>query len=197
MGQFQHRAGAARTGILVIALVVIGAIAATIYYVRRTPPAAPAVSAPITAPSTAPIVPMGNPAAAPASYMNLVRVAHPNFPTTQPLEIPLGSLGDAARLVFNDPVHLDTTGQLWITRSDGPSVASLLQQAWSRTEAKRKSGGRKPKHPPKNSEPEYDEQTHITRDRVVFAYLTFNEMGEPQQQVVIRNTDGRFELVNL
>lgn len=129
--------------------------------------------------------------------MELVRAAHPDFPATQPLELPVTSLADAARLIFTDPVYLDSNGQLWITRPDAPSVASLLEQAWERAETKKKNATRRFKLPQNKDTHEPDEQTFISRDQVVFAYFTFNDMGEPQQQVVVRKPEGNFALINL
>ncbi|CAN5456062.1 hypothetical protein BH09PLA1_BH09PLA1_14720 [soil metagenome] len=186
-----------RPAILASGVLALGIAAGAIFLGRSKSDPSPPPNQPATAPASMPVTPVTQPKPAPISYMELVRAVHPNFPTTQPLELPLASLGDTARIRFDNPIHLDTAGQLWVTRSDSPTVSTLLQQAVARAEQKKKSASRRLKPASQPTEPEYDEQTHLTRDRVVFAYLTFNEMGEPQQQVVIRKREGGFELVNL
>jgi hypothetical protein len=59
--------------------------------------------------------------------LDLIRADNPNYPTTQPLDLP-ADLTDAARVVLDRPVYLDPLGKLWITHTDGKPAAELLRQ---------------------------------------------------------------------
>ncbi len=112
-------------------------------------------------------------AAAPSDFMALVLADHKDFPTTEPLSLPLDSLDDSARLIFDEPIYLDPVGDLWITRADALPLGKLLVK------------------------PTLPGQVHITRDRVLFAYLTSDTEGHVEQQVVITATGGSgAELLN-
>src|SRR5690242_19440761 len=161
--------GAARGGVVAaVALVAIIAAAVTVGFAvraHRTPDRKPLVAAtapstlPASAPSTAPAAP------APKDYISLVLAEHPDFPTTEPMAIPVADLNDAAHIVLNQRIYLDNVGDLWITHPDAPPVASLVRDA-------------------------ADEQTHLTRDQVVFAFRMLDEKGKVQQQVIIDHGDG-------
>jgi hypothetical protein len=172
--------GATRGG--VVATIAILAIAATviIYAVRthrtRRPHRVVSTTAPATHPATlAATKPVGPPP--PTDYMSLVLYDHPDFPTTQSLAIPVADFNDAARLAFNEPIYLDNMGDLWITRPDAPPLSTVIRNAKD------------------------DEQAHLTRDRVVFAFRTLNEKGKVQQQVIVDHSGeglgvgGQLELI--
>lgn len=90
-----------------------------------TPPSTQATTQPATAPSTQETV-----ADAPTpivDMLGLVRASNPNYPTTQPLDLPV-DLDDAAKLIIKEPVHLDLFGRLWITHPAGKPIADLLRK---------------------------------------------------------------------
>jgi hypothetical protein len=152
--------------IAAIALIALGAIVFFAVRGHRTPQRQPIAIA--TAPSTPPAsLPSTAPAAPPppTDYMSLVLAEHPEFPTTQAMAIPVADLNDAARIVFKEPIYLDPMGDLWITHPDAPAIANLVRDA-----------------------PE--QQVHLTRDRIVFAFRTLDEKGKVQQQVIIDHGDG-------
>lgn len=127
--------------------------------------------------------------------MQLVRTTDPDFPTTQPRAIPLDNLSDVARIKFDLPIYLDPQGDLWISHPDGAAIAPVLQQLAQAEQRSRDS------HPARRAvqsdETEIDKQCHITRNRVVFAYLTQDEQGETHRQVIVRHRDGSgYELVS-
>ena len=67
---------------------------------------------------------------------------------------------------------VDEVGDLWITRADAPSVAQIVRKWDAR------------------------DQARLTRDRVAFAYRTVDEKGHVQPQVIVRRSDGKFDLIN-
>lgn len=157
--------GATRGGIVAVLVLLAVLAAAVVFAVRihRTPQPKPLAST--TVPTTlASTKPAGPPP--PTDYMSLVLFDHPDFPTTQAMAIPVADLNDAARLVFSEPIYLDNMGDLWITRPDAPPVTNVILKAKD------------------------DEQAHLTRDRIVFAFRTLNEKGKVQQQVIVDHGDG-------
>ncbi|MGH7178899.1 MAG: hypothetical protein ACREJC_16100 [Tepidisphaeraceae bacterium] len=127
-----------------------------------------AASHPTTAPTTRP---------APRDYMGVVLAMVPDFPTTQPLAVPMDDLHDAAAIVLRDPVYLDSAGELWITRSDGVPLAEHLS----------KPG---------------DESSHVVRQQVDFVLYLPDDKGVWRANVVssenglvqIISRDGRIDL---
>jgi hypothetical protein len=85
------------------------------------------------------------------SYMDVVLATHRGFPTTQPLGVPL-DLDYAARVVLDDPIHLCSRRDLWITRPDGLPAAAILDEA-SR------------------------EQTHVIQETVLYVHWTRTDGG--------------------
>src|SRR6266699_3078255 len=101
--------GAARIFFLVLLLAVMLAIGAMLAFkfIGRTAKltatadksritSQPAMPEPSTRPSPPP------PPKATASYLQVVRAAYPDFPATQPLDVPL-DMAQAAHLVMHDP----------------------------------------------------------------------------------------------
>ena len=154
------------------AIVIIGVI---VWFVadRRPSPGGDVVqpaTQPTTAPSTQPATTQSAKAKPPQSYMDVVLASHPTFPTTQPLGVPL-DLSEGARLVLDDPIHLDSLGQLWITRADADPIAAVLKRASK-------------------------EQTHVVRERVVFVHRAPDDKGAWHAQPVCLRGDGAYELVS-
>ncbi len=69
----------------------------------------------------------------PRSYMELVKLAYPDSPATQPLDTPLDRK-DAARIVLREPIYLDRLQNLWITRPDAEPAQAVLGRAEKETE---------------------------------------------------------------
>lgn len=59
--------------------------------------------------------------------LDVIRADHPDYPTTEPLELP-SDLADAARVVIDRPVYLDGMGNLWITHPRGQAIDELLRK---------------------------------------------------------------------
>lgn len=112
--------------IFIAAIIVLAAVR---FALDRKPddpaPSTQATSQPTTAPTTQEIV---THAPAPiVDLLGLVRASDPNYPTTQPLDLPV-DLDDAAKLIIKEPVHLDIAGRLWITHPSGKPIAELLRR---------------------------------------------------------------------
>ena len=103
--------------------------------------------------------------------MDVVLAVHPDFPTTQPLALPL-NLPEAARLILPDPIYLDPIGQLWVTRADADPLSSVLKRA-------------------------NKEQAHVVRERVMFVHRWPDERGVWQPRVVVPRDGGLFELISI
>jgi hypothetical protein len=171
------RRSIARSSTIVAIAIFVAILALVIWRVtirrpREATPSANAIGQPATNITSLPGTTATSVPATPHDYMSLVLATHPDFPTTQPLAMPLDRLADSARLVFDRPILLDEAGDLWITHRDARSVAQLLRE-WKD-----------------------DAQVHLTRDRVAFAYRTFDETGRVQPQVVVASSSGVFELLN-
>src|SRR4051794_31564310 len=101
---------------VVIAIVLFAsALVGTLFIVRdsyrrsRAATQPTTTTAPTSAPATTRVAALPAP---PTDYMGLVLLHDPDFPTTQPLIIPVDDLADAARLIFTEPIYLDPLGQL-------------------------------------------------------------------------------------
>ena len=168
----QHPRSARTHVIAILAVVVIGVI---LWFVadRRPSPAGDQVkptTQPATAPTTLPATTTAAKPKPPQSFVDVVLASHPRFPTTQPLGVPL-DLREAARIVLNDPIHLDAVGQLWITRADADPTATVLKRADK-------------------------EQTHVLRERVVFVHRAPDAKGKWHVHLVCLRDDGSLELVS-
>ena len=71
--------------------------------------------------------------AVPKTFIELVKRNYPNFATTQPLDTPLDRK-DAARIVLRDPIYLDHSQHLWITRADADATEAVLARAGKETD---------------------------------------------------------------
>src|SRR4051794_40611425 len=99
--------------VLLVAVGLLLAGGGVFLALRSDHEAAPTVAIPTTAPSTAPTTlasPTSAPAARPKDFLDVVRSRNPDFPTTQPLVIPV-AMSEGARLVIEDPIYLDTIGE--------------------------------------------------------------------------------------
>jgi hypothetical protein len=178
----RHR-GAARTGLLVL-LVIVAAIGGAVIlqkFVRR--PSRPVVVdanyPPATQPAThpAPPAPIAPPIPkATGSYLQVVRAAYPDFPATQPLDFPL-DLAQAAHLVVHDPIYLSNPprADLWITREDAEPTQKVLTDAM---------------------DPTQDLQVHVTRERVVFVHWMPSDSGPWVPYLICPDASGGFEAVS-
>jgi hypothetical protein len=80
-------------------------------------------------------------------------------------------LHEAARLTFDDPIHLDQVLNLWITRTDAEPTNAVLKATATQT-------------------------THVLREHVVFVHRWPNEKGVWQPLLVVRKSNGGgYELV--
>jgi hypothetical protein len=151
---------------VVIAMLATAIVALGIFFAvpQKRPPIINQ-NPPATAPSTQPIAIKPKP----LDFMDVIRLHDPNFPTTQPLMIPL-SLAEAAKIVMPDPIYLDSVGELWITREDADSTAKVLASA-------------------------NDRSTHVTRENVVFVHRWPDANGNWQPQLICRDAAGKFEIV--
>jgi hypothetical protein len=159
------------TGIIAVALIITAAGAGGWLLFRRghrpavsrvtTRPTSLAASQPSTKPAKTP---------PPRTYMDVVLATHPGFPTTQPLGSPL-DLREAARLTFDDPIHLDQVLNLWITRADAEPTNVVLKTT-------------------------ADETSHVLRERVAFVHRWPDDKGVWQTMLVVRKPGGAgYELV--
>ena len=80
-------------------------------------------TAPVTRPTTAPVV-VDLP---PRSYMDLVRNAYPNYPTTQPLDQALG-IAYMGRFIVPHRAFLDRSQRIWVTHPEAPSLEELYEK---------------------------------------------------------------------
>jgi hypothetical protein len=151
--------------LLVVAiLLIVGGIV----LFRPAPP--PLVQAPTTLPTTAPATaPASRPAEKPADYMDVVGLSYPDFPTTQPLMVPV-NLPEAARLIIDDPIYLDMIGELWISRNDAEPTSSMFKRV-------------------------QEQSTHVLHERVVYVHRYPDETGVWQPQLVCRKDNGRYEIL--
>ena len=102
-------------------------------------------------------------------YGELLARDMPELPTTQPLMMRL-PLESAAKIEFNQPVHLDSSGRIWITDERGVSVDDLIQ------------GDRDNLRP----------GDYIVKETVVFARWFGDHEGEPAVQVITKDDDGKY-----
>ena len=159
-------------------LVAAAAIGGAAYY-RYTHPLSRAdlpATTPATTQTTKPATALAvkrKPATGPATQLlDIVRAGDPKYPTTQRLESAL-DLRYAAHIVLADPVHLDTQGNLWITRDDAPEQFNFLKASESET------------------------ATHVVRDAVVFVLWSSTENGKWLPYLIVKNRSGAgYQLVD-
>jgi hypothetical protein len=114
-----------------IFLVAIGGLAAYRFWSQKPEvvvetPATTTATAPATTtaptPTTAPKPPKKL-----VDLLDIVRADHPDYPTTQPLDLP-SDVQDAAKIVVDRPNYLDPAGRLWITHPEGQAIDDLLKK---------------------------------------------------------------------
>lgn len=134
---------------------------------RKAPIALPPASRPTTtvavAPATAPALPK------PVDYMGVVRHSYPDFPTTQPLLIPV-AMNEAARLLIKDPIFLDTNGELWITRADAEPTSTMFKGVQERS-------------------------SHVLKEHVVYVHRAPDDTHVWQPRLICKKEDGSYEIV--
>lgn len=93
-------------------------------YQPSTGPATQATTLPDTRPTTKPKPPT-------TTFIDVVRSVYPSYTTTQPHVLPVRDLGEAARILLNDPVYMGPPYRpdLWITRADGVPAEQVLRRA--------------------------------------------------------------------
>lgn len=161
--------------ILIGAIAIVAAIFAGLwlYLPKQHRPDPPTVSVvPSTQPTTAPATQAAPPApAAPRTYMDVILSNYPDFPTTQPLVIPL-NMQEAARLILNDLIYICADrGDLWITRADAEPAEAIIVHA-------------------------HQEQTHLLRDEVVHVHWRVDEKGTWNPLLICRREDGAYDAVD-
>jgi hypothetical protein len=153
-----------KTGVIAAAAMVVATgIGVVAVRHRRVPP--PPIVTPVAAaqPATRPAR-VRPPHPTFATYLDAVRASNPAVAATQPLGVPV-ELADAAHVVLRDPVYVDPTGNLWVTRRDGQPTEQLLAK------------------PPDG--PEY-----VVRDRPVFVHWMQDDGGNWTPSVVVAAPGG-------
>ncbi len=154
--------------VFVVGFVGIGAVA---YYLATTPkhPSGTAATRPAT--TTAPATTQSTVQASPRTYGEVLKAAYPQLPTTQPMGVPLNLYTEAAHFVLSNPLYVCSRLDLWITQPDAEPGESILAQA-------------------------IDEQTHLTRDHVVFVHWAPDDRGTWRPRLVVKRDDGGFDFVS-
>ena len=106
----------------VAALAVVRAFIARPIAVTPPPTTRTTQAAPRPSPTTQTTAP-----APPLDLLDVLRLADPDYPTTQPLDWPV-EFADAARVEVDQPVYLDAAGHLWIEHRDGVDLEELLKK---------------------------------------------------------------------
>lgn len=118
-----------KTGSLVLIGVVLAVVFVGGLYVRErliarnAPPPRPPTTAPATQPATQPVA-VEQP---PRSYMDLIGDAYPKYPTTQPLDQPLG-VAYMGRFVLPRRAFLDRSLRIWVTHPEAPPTEELFEK---------------------------------------------------------------------
>src|SRR5688572_18800269 len=100
-------------------------------------------------------------------YTDILLEEQPEFPTTQPLAVPL-ALEEAARLVFDEPLLLDAVGCLWLLHPRGQSPEEVLDGELTR-------------------------QTYVVNQPVVFTWWKAGHDGRPTVEMILQREDGGFD----
>jgi hypothetical protein len=152
--------------LIVIACLIVSGIVVHHFKVKPPPPMVKPVIAtqPASRPATRRAVKPKYP-----TYMELVRLQNPAVAATQPLDYPV-DLPDAAHLVLHDPVYLDPTGNLWITRRDGQPTTKALEKP-------------------------VESDDHVIQDKPVFVHWWLDSAGNWAAGVVVRDDSGGFDFV--
>ncbi len=123
---------------------------------------------PSPAPATQPVevADITPPPPSPTTLLDVIRLAHPRFPTTQPLDFPV-KFAESAKLVLDLPLYIDPRGDLWITHPDAGPLAQTLSQAGY-------------------------EQTHVVAERVAYVRWLADTWGTVRPHVITAAPDGGF-----
>jgi hypothetical protein len=105
----------------------------------------------------------------PRTYFDLIRKAYPSFPTTQPLDESMG-LQYAGHFTLPDPVYLDATGRLWITRADAEATEVVLPKA-------------------------AEQQVILTRERPAYVHWISTDTGELPYLICLNSKATGYEVV--
>ena len=168
MLQSGHTVGRMVAVVLVLVL-GIGAVAGLMAWRwGGAPPAAPATQVATGSTTSTPATRAA--AARPLDYVQVIRSAYPQFPATQPLEVPL-NLGDAAHLVLTEPIYVCPRGDLWITRPDAPPATALPGKASA-------------------------EQIHFVHEIVTYVHWSLDADGNPVMYPVCRRADGAYDVLH-
>jgi hypothetical protein len=160
---------------MVIGVIIAAGIAIVVWMETNLRKSAQPVSTvspptqPATQPTTAPVAVVHRL----TSYIDVVRAENPAVPATQPLSVP-ADLPDAAHLILHEPIYLDPSGHLWITRADANPTDRVLQKTSDSTE-------------------------HVIPDRPVFAHWMTDDAGNWSAQVITRrspNDGGGFDIIS-
>ncbi len=161
------KSGRAMAAVMVL-VAGVAAIAVGVYLVIRPGDATSGRDSVTTGPSTAPTPREAEPRRA-RTWGDVVFAALPQLPTTQPLGIPVDP-ADAAHVILSDPIYVCSRLDLWITRSDAEETDAVLAAA-------------------------PDEQTHLTRERVLYVHWAPDDRGRWQPQLICRDENGQTQLV--
>ncbi len=107
---------------------VLGLAVARVAFFPITPD--PPASQPATQSATAPTTELDEPAKPEKKLADLLDVIlhdNPDYPTTQPLDLP-ADLYDAGKVVVDRPVYIDALGRLWVTHEGGQDVQDVLRR---------------------------------------------------------------------
>ncbi len=132
----------------------------------RAPAPLPAAARPATQPAVAATQP-----AAPTDYVQVIRLDHPEFPSTQPLAATL-ALTDSAHILMPEPIYVDALGHVWITRSEvGPIPPAFWKNA-------------------------INDQIHLVARTVLYAAWQHNKAGTLVPTLVCPSADGGEEIID-
>jgi hypothetical protein len=158
-----------RRVLIAIGLLLVAGVIYLLSTRSKAPPAPAVVIAPSSAPATAPTSAPVKPPPKPKDYMAVVRLRYPDFPTTQPLMVPV-SMNESARLIIDDPIYLENNGELWITRADAELTTILFKTV-------------------------QDQSTHVTRENIIYVHRWPDTSGIWYPQLICAKAGGGYELV--
>ena len=152
-------------------LFVVGASVA-LYQIDWTPtptPTPPQVTT-TTQPTPATTPATTAPAAAPVTFLDVVRRTDSRFEDIEPQGIPF-SLKEAARLIINDPLYVSPDGRLWTVRTDGQPILQILRKI-------------------------DDATTPVTRDSIVYLHWQMLDDGSFRPIAICQTNAGGYEAVD-
>lgn len=146
----------------VIAFLAVGCLAGLLaaLFLLTTPPPPPASPATTRLTPATTTSPTSLPTTRIANYKAYVSALQPRMKDAETLRSPV-PLDISAAMISSHPVHLDLRGDLWITHPDAPPAAEILTSTGN-------------------------DQTHLTRDHVVFAFWARDSRGRWVPQPVLQ-----------